>query len=74
MRKKDPEINENIDRTPGSDSASPVEDKPGTYDANPNIQDQFTNVKNASASGLGTMGRSDEKIADQASDKSSDVY
>jgi hypothetical protein len=34
----------------------------------------FTEVKNASASGLGTMGRSDEKLTDQSGKEGGNIY
>jgi hypothetical protein len=61
MAKKDPTINEDIDRQaearevlpPGGDSSK----GPG------NQGEGFTRVKNASGSGLGSMGRNDQEQA-----------
>jgi hypothetical protein len=74
MRKKDPEFNENIDRKAGSNNASPAVDKPEENDAGETGAGEFTKVKNASASGLGTMGRSDEKLGDQSGNTGSNAY
>ena len=73
MRKKDPEFNENIDRSVEKDKTSPAADESNQTDKDNIAKGQFTKVKNASASGLGTMGRSDEKLSDQ-SDNNHDVY
>ena len=72
MRKKDPSINENIDN-PGQDD----QNHPGASDQDASQKDPkglLTQVKNASASGLGAMGRSDEKLNDQSGQEGSDIY
>jgi hypothetical protein len=74
MRKKDPEFNENVDRKAGADNTSPATDTPGKNDKGEIGAGQFTEVKNASASGLGTMGRSDEKLTDQTGSTSGNAY
>lgn len=74
MRKKDPEINENVDRKAGSGSSSPVDREPEKNNDAEIGAGQFTKVKNASASGLGTMGRSDEKLSDQPGSSGGDAY
>ena len=73
MRKKDPEINENIDRSVERDNTS-ASANDNAQDDNNISNEQFTEVKNASASGLGTMGRSDEKLSDQSGNKNIDTY
>jgi hypothetical protein len=73
MRKKDPSINENIDN-PGKVDQSQAGVNDGDPGCNRDASRQFTEVKNASASGLGTMGRSDEKLTDQSSQESGDIY
>ena len=73
MRKKDPEINENIDRSVEKDNTS-ASANDNAQDDNNISNEQFTEVKNASASGLGTMGRSDEKLSDQSGNKNIDTY
>ena len=73
MRKKDPEFSENIDRTAENEKTSQAADEISRSDNNAD-NSQFTNVKNASASGLGTMGRSDEKLSDQSGNSNSDTY
>ena len=73
MRKKDPEFSENTDRTADNEKTSQAAGKTGRSDYNTG-DGQFTNVKNASASGLGTMGRSDEKLSDQTGNDNSDAY
>ena len=71
MRKKDPGITENEDRR-----ADNVEQSPNTReDLEPNSYNPgFTPVKNANASGLGSMGRSEEKLTDQTAEDSSQSY
>ena len=74
MRKKDPDFNENSDRSFDSTKRSPAEDE-SSENVNTDVgASQFTKVKNASASGLGTMGRSDEKLSDQSGNSNDDVY
>lgn len=73
MRKKDPEFNENSDRSFDSTKvSSPTDESSATV--NTVGAGQFTKVKNASASGLGTMGRSDEKLSDQSGNSNDDTY
>ena len=74
MRKKDPDFNENSDRSFDSTKLSPAEDE-SSENVNTDVgASQFTKVKNASASGLGTMGRSDEKLSDQSGNSNDDAY
>jgi hypothetical protein len=73
MRKKDPSINENIDNPGRAD-----QNQAGVNDSDPDCREEneggFTEVKNASASGLGTMGRSDEKLTDQSGKEGGNIY
>ena len=71
MRKKDPGISENTDRTPRNDEPSAHTGNEAKKNDN---NGPFTSVKNANASGLGSMGRSEEKLADQTSDDRKQVY
>ena len=73
MRKKDPSINENIDN-PGLNNQKLSRDTDPGEAFGEDDPGQFTEVKNASASGLGTMGRSDEKLADQSREDSANTY
>ena len=73
MRKKDPAFSENIDRGVENETASQAADESINNDQNTD-NSQFTEVKNASASGLGTMGRTDEKPADQENATNNDAY
>jgi hypothetical protein len=74
MRKKDPEFSENTDRSVEKDLRLTATDEPSTNDDDNLSSGQFTKVKNASASGLGAMGRSDEKLSDQSGNNNSGTY
>jgi hypothetical protein len=58
MAKKDFTINEDIDRGGNDRSAEINKEQPSEKESNPV---QYTEVKNANASGLGSMGRNTEE-------------
>ena len=73
MAKKDPSINENTDRGQENDKASSA-----ITDRNNNMDNDvdtggFTNVENANASGMGSIGRNDENQTVHTSNHSVDA-
>lgn len=58
-RKKDPEIQENIDR--GTEHQSKPELPGNSQHDNEEIKNESDSIKNANAAGLGAIGRNDQQ-------------
>ena len=65
-RRKDPEIQENVDRGAENDQGSAgIDSKNNNYNDD-DVKNESDTVKNANAAGLGAIGRNDQKQTEDA--------
>jgi hypothetical protein len=73
MTKKDPSINENIDRGKENEKGSSAITGRNNNVNNDTDESGFTNVENANAAGLGAIGRNDQQQTGHTSNHSADA-
>lgn len=72
-RKKDPEIQENVDRGAENEQGSAgIDSGNNNYNAD-DVTNESDTIKNANAAGLGAIGRNDQKQTGHASSHSADA-
>ena len=73
MAKKDPSVNENIDRGNENEKGSSAITGSNNNVNGDTDESGFTNVENANAAGLGSIGRNDQQQTGDSSDDSADA-
>ena len=72
-RKNDPEIQENVDRGEENEQGSAGIDARNNNYNDDAVSNESETIKNASAAGLGAMGRNDQKQTGYTSNHSADA-
>jgi len=72
-RRKDPEIQENVDRGAENEQGpGGIDSRNNNYNAD-DVTDESDTIKNANAAGLGAIGRNDQKQTGYTSSHSADA-
>jgi hypothetical protein len=72
-RKKDPQIQENVDRGAENEQGSPGIDSRNNNYNDEEVSNESDTIKNANAAGVGAIGRNDQKQTDYTSNHSADA-
>lgn len=72
-RRKDPEIQENVDRGPENEQGSAGIDARNNNYSDDEVTNESDTIKNANAAGLGAIGRNDRKQTGYTSSHSADA-
>lgn len=72
MAKKDAPLNEEVRREEDADKGSSAISSRNNNTNNEQTDSGETEIKNANASGMGSMGRNDERLTDHTSNHSAD--
>ena len=72
-RRKDPEIQENVDRGSENEQGSPGIDAGNNKYNDDEVTNESDTIKNANAAGLGAIGRNDQKQTGYTSNHSADA-
>lgn len=72
-RRKDPEIQENVDRGAENEQGSAGIDARNNNYSDEEVTNESDTIKNANAAGLGAIGRNDQKQTGYASNHSADA-
>jgi hypothetical protein len=71
--RKDPEIQENVDRGPENEQGSAGIDAANNNYNDTEVTNESDTIRNANAAGLGAIGRNDQKQTDYTSNHSADA-
>jgi hypothetical protein len=72
-RRKDPEIQENVDRGEENEQGAAGIDAGNNNYNDDEVTNESDTIKNANAAGLGAIGRNDQKQTDYTSNHSADA-
>jgi hypothetical protein len=72
-KRKDPEIQENVDRGPENEQGSAGIDATNNNYNDTEVTNESDTIRNANAAGLGAIGRNDQKQTDYTSNHSADA-